>query len=75
MLVSQGKGSCRHHRFARTLARCHCKQWVPGRLIGLGVRSVRLKFFTENPIFVMNCEKEWIFNHKVPKICQFQMYI
>ena len=38
-----GKGSCCHHRFARALARCHCKQWVPGRLIRLGVRSFRLK--------------------------------
>ena len=43
MLVSPGKGSCRHHRFARALARCHCKQRVPGRLIGLGVRSFRLE--------------------------------
>ena len=52
MLVSPGKGSCRHHRFARALARCHCKQWVPGRLIGLGVRSFRLKILQQNPIFV-----------------------
>ena len=64
MLVSQGKGPCRHHRFARALARCHCKQWVPGRLIGLGVRSFRLKILQQNPVFVMNCEKWWIFDHK-----------
>ena len=57
MLVSPGKGSCRHHRFGRALARCHCKQWVPDRLIGLGVRSFRLKVLQQNPIFVMNCEK------------------
>ena len=57
MLNLLGKGSCRHHRFARVLARCHCKQWVPGRLIGLGVRSFRLKILQQNPIFVMNCEK------------------
>ena len=59
MLVSPGKGSCHHHRFARALAHCHCKhgkQWVPGRLIGLGVRSLRLKIL-QNPIFDMNCEK------------------
>ena len=49
MLVSPGKGSCRHHRFAGGLARC--KQWVPGRLIGLGIRSFRLKLFQQNPIF------------------------
>ena len=42
MLVSPGKGLCRHHRFARALARCHCKQRVPGRLIGHYVRSFRL---------------------------------
>ena len=50
MLVSPGKGSCRHHRFARALARCHCKQWVPGRLIGLGVRSFRFQILQQNPI-------------------------
>ena len=49
MLVSPGKGSCRHHRFARALARCHCKQWVPGRLIGLGVRSSQLKILQQSP--------------------------
>ena len=75
MLVSPGKGSCRHHRFARALARCHCKQRVPGRLIGLGVWSFRLKILQQNPIFVMNCEKQWVFNHKIPMICQFQIYI
>ena len=57
MLVSPGKGSCRHYRFPRALARCHWKQWVPGRLIGLGVRSFRVEILQENPIFVMNCEK------------------
>ena len=48
MLVLPGKGSCRHHWFARALAHCHCKQWVPGRLIGLGVRSFRLKILQKN---------------------------
>ena len=60
MLVSPGKGSCRHYRFARALARCHCKhgkQWVPDRLIGLGEGSFRLRILQQNPIFVMNCEK------------------
>ena len=57
MLVLPGKGSCRHHRFGRMLAHCHCKQWVPGRLIGLGVKSFRLKILQQNPIFVMNSEK------------------
>ena len=57
MLVSPGKGSCRHYRFARALARCQCKQWVPGRLIRLGIRSFRLKILQQNPIFVVNCEK------------------
>ena len=52
MLVSPGKGSCRHHKFACAFARCHCKQWVPGRLIGLGVRSFRLKILQQNPIFL-----------------------
>ena len=52
MLVSPGNGSCRHHRFARTLARCHSKQWVPGRLIGLGVRSFRLKIVQQNPFLL-----------------------
>ena len=33
------------------------QEWVPGRLIGLGVRSFRLKILQQNPIFVMNCEK------------------
>ena len=78
MLVSPGNGSCCHHRFARALARCHCKhgkQWVPGRLIGLGVRSFRLKILQQNPIFVMNCERLWVFNHKIPMIFQFQIYI
>ena len=75
MLVSPGKGSCRHYRFARALARCHCKQWVPGRLIGLGVRSFRLKILQQNLIFVMNCEKYWVFNHKIPMFCQLQIYI
>ena len=75
MLFSPGKGSCRHYRFARALARCHRKQWVPGRLIGLGVRSFRLKILQQNPIFVMNCEKYWGFNHKIPMIFQFQIYI
>ena len=51
MLVSPGKCSCRHHRFARALARCHCKHWVPGRLIGLGLRLFRLKILQQNPIF------------------------
>ena len=51
MLVLPGKGSCCHHRFTRTLARCHCKQWVPGRLIGLGVRFFRLKILQQNLIF------------------------
>ena len=46
------KGSWRHHRFARALARCHCKQWVPGRLFGLGVRSFRLKILQQNLIFL-----------------------
>ena len=54
MLVSPGKGSCRHHRLARALACCHCKQWVPGRLIGVG--SFRLTILQQNPIFIMNCE-------------------
>ena len=58
MLVSPGKGSCRHHRFARALARCHCKQWVPGRLIGLGVRSCRLKILQQNPFLL------WIVTNK-----------
>ena len=75
MLVSPGKGSCRHHRCARAWARCHCKQWVPGRLIGLGVRSFRLKILQQNPIFVMNCERWWVFNNKIPMIFQFQIYI
>ena len=57
MLVSPGKGSCGHHRLARVLARCHCKQWVPGRLIGLGVRSFRLKILQQSHSFIMNCEK------------------
>ena len=52
MLVSPGKGSCRHHRFARALARSHCKHWVPGRLIGLGVRSYRLKILQQNPFLL-----------------------
>ena len=56
ILALPGKGSCRHHRFARALARCHYKQWVPGRLIGLGVRSFRLNILHQIPIFVMNCE-------------------
>ena len=60
MLVSPGKGPCRHHRFARALAPCHCKQWVPGRLIGLGGRSFRLKILQQNPTFVMNCENLWV---------------
>ena len=51
MLVSPGKGLCRHHRFARALARCHCK-WVPGRLIGLGVRSFRLKILQQTPFLL-----------------------
>ena len=37
--------------FARALARCHCKQWVPGRLIGLGVRPCTLQILQQNPIF------------------------
>ena len=57
MLVSPGKGSCRYHRLARLLARCHCKQWIPGRLIGPGVRSFRLEILQQKPIFIMNCEK------------------
>ena len=57
MLVSPGKGSCRHDRFTRALARCHCKQWVTGRLIGLGVRSFRLKILQQTPIFVINWGK------------------
>ena len=52
MLVSPGKGSCRHHGFARAFARRHCKQWVPGRLIGLGVRSFRLQILQQNPILL-----------------------
>ena len=60
MLVLPGKGSCRHHRFARALAHCHCKQWVPRRPIGLGLRSFRFKILLQNPIFVMNCEKQWV---------------
>ena len=75
MLVSPGKGLCRHHRFARALARCHCKQWVPGRLIGLRERSFILKILQQNPIFVMNCEKLWFFNNEIPMICQFHIYI
>ena len=74
MLVSPGKGSCHHHRFAHALARWHCKQWVPGRLIGLGVRSFTLNILQENPIFVIDCEKQWVFNHKIPMIYQFQIY-
>ena len=75
MLVLPGKGSCRVQKLARELARCHCKKWVPGRLIGPGVRSFRLNILQQNPIFVMNCEKWWVLNHKIPMICQFQMYI
>ena len=75
MLVSPGKGMCRHHRFARALARCHCKQWVPCRLNRLGVRSFRLIILQQNPIFAVNCEKLWVFNHIIPMICQFQTYI
>ena len=55
MLVSLGKGSCRHHRFARALARCRCKQWVPGRMIGVGVRSFTFKILQQTeqkPIFL-----------------------
>ena len=59
MLVSPGKGFCHHHRFACALAPCHCKQWVPGRLIGLGVRSFRLKISQQNPIF---CYESHYFN-------------
>ena len=60
MLVSPGKCSCRHHRFARALARCHCKQWVPGRLIGLGVRSFTLKILQQNP-FLLRIVKNNVF--------------
>ena len=55
-LVSPGKGSCRHHRSARALARCHCKhgkQWVPGRLIGLGVRSFILDILQQKNPFLL----------------------
>ena len=51
MLVSPGKGSCHHHRFAHALARYHCKEWVPGRVIALGGRSFRLKIIQQSPIF------------------------
>ena len=53
MLVLPGKSLCPHHKFACMLARCHCKQWVPSRLIGLRVRSFRLKILQQNPIFVL----------------------
>ena len=68
MLVSPGTGSCSHHRFARALARCHCKQLVPGRLIGLGVRSFRLQIlpnFTK-PNF---CYELWKIMHDVQLSC------
>ena len=34
-----------------------------------------LNFYSKTPIFVMNCEKYWVFNHKIPMICQFQICI
>ena len=46
-------------RFARALARCHCKQWVPGRLIGLGGypgKVILTKNFTTKPHF---CYELW----------------
>ena len=51
-LVSPRKGLCCHHRFARTLAHCHYKQWVPGWLIGLGVRSFRLEILQQSPFLL-----------------------
>ena len=53
MLISPGKGPCRHHRFARGFAHCHCKQWVPDRLIG--VNSFRHKLNTLKKCEVQCC--------------------
>ena len=64
MLVSPGKGLCRHHRFARALAR-HCKQWVPGWLIGIRVRSFRLKFDSKTPFLL------WIVKNNVFLIIRY----
>ena len=65
MLVSPGKDTCRHHRFARALAHCHCRQWVPGQLIGQtpcgygrvcwsdsGWGHLDLKFYNKTPFLL-----------------------
>ena len=69
MLVSPGKGSCRHHRFARALARCHCKQWVPGRLIGLRERSFILKIYNKTPFLL------WIVKNNGFLIMKYQWFV
>ena len=74
MLVSPGKGSCLHHRFTRALARCYCKQLVPGRLIGLRVRSFRLNIFQQNP-FLLWLVKNNGFSIIKYLIWQFQIYV
>ena len=75
MLISPGQGSCHHHGSARALARCHCKQWVPGRLIGLGVRSFTLEFYNKTPFLLWIVKNNVFFNNKIPMICQFKTYL
>ena len=55
MLVSPGKGSCRHHMFARALACCHCKQWFPVYWSDSGWGHLDLNF-TAKPHF---CYQLW----------------
>ena len=65
MLVSPGKGSCRHHRFARALVRCPCKQWVPGRLIG----HLDLTFYSKTPFLL------WIVNNNGFLIIKYLWFV
>ena len=48
MLVSPGKCSGRHHRFARALARCHCKQYrFSVDWLDSGYGHLDLKFYSK----------------------------
>ena len=69
MLVLPGKGLCRHHRFARALAHCYCRQWVPGRLIGPGVKSLDLKFYNKTPFLL------WIVTNNGSLIIKYLWFV
>ena len=46
------KAPCRQHRFARTLAGYHCKQWVPVDWPDSGLGRLDLKFYSKTPLFL-----------------------